>query len=104
MTRPGDELAAAGGRGGGDLRASHADREQVIDTLKVAFVQGRLTHDELDARTGQVYAARTGQGYAARTYTELAEVTADIPAELTRARPPRNPWRATKVSWLVVYA
>jgi hypothetical protein len=96
MTRPGDELAAAGGRGGGDLRASHADREQVIDTLKVAFVQGRLTQDELNARTGQVYAART--------YTELAEVTADIPAELTRARPPRHPWRATKVSWLVVYA
>jgi Domain of unknown function (DUF1707) len=95
MTRPGDELAPAGGRGGGDLRASHADREQVIDTLKVAFVQGRLTQDELNARTGQVYAART--------YTELAEVTADIPAELTRARPPRNPWRATKVSWLVVY-
>lgn len=96
MTGPGDELAAAGGRGGGDLRASHADREQVIDTLKVAFVQGRLTEDELDARTGQVYAART--------YAELAEVTADIPAGLTRARPPRDPWRATKVSWLVVYA
>jgi Domain of unknown function (DUF1707) len=95
MTGSGDQLAAAGGRGGGDLRASHADREQVIDTLKVAFVQGRLTEDELDGRTGQVYAART--------YTELAEVTADIPAKLTRARPPRNPWRATKVSWLVVY-
>jgi hypothetical protein len=96
MTGPGDQLAAAGGRGGGELRASHADREQVIDTLKVAFVQGRLTEDELDARTGQVYAART--------YAELAEVTADIPVKLTRARPPRNPWRATKVSWLVVYA
>ena len=68
----------------------------MIDTLKVAFVQGRLTEDELDARTGQAYAART--------YTELAEVTADIPAKLTRARSPRNPWRATKVSWLVVYA
>ena len=96
MTGPGDELAAAGGRGGGDLRASHADREQVIETLKVAFVQGRLTEDELDARTGQAYAVRT--------YTELAEVTADIPAKLTKARPPRNPWRATKISWLVVYA
>ena len=95
MTGPGDQLAAAGGRSGGDLRASHADREQVIDTLKVAFVQGRLTKDELAARTGQVYAART--------YTELAEMTADIPARLTRARPPRHPWRATKISWLVVY-
>jgi hypothetical protein len=38
-TGPGDERAgAAGGRG--HLRTSHADREQVIALLKVAFVQG----------------------------------------------------------------
>src|SRR5260370_26821823 len=36
----------------GRLRASHADREQVIDTLKDAFVHGRLTKDEFDARVG----------------------------------------------------
>jgi hypothetical protein len=49
MAGPGDERAAgAGGRG--HLRASHADREQVIGTLKAAFVQGRLTKDELDQR------------------------------------------------------
>jgi hypothetical protein len=93
---PGDNTAAAGGRGDGHLRASHADREQVIGTLKTAFVQGRLTEDELDARVDQLYASRT--------YAELAEVTADIPAELTGARPPRDPWRATKVGWRVVYA
>ena len=29
--------------GRGRLRASDADREKVIDTLKAAFVQGRLT-------------------------------------------------------------
>jgi len=80
----------------GHLRASHADREQVIGTLKVAFVQGRLNADELDARVDQVFAART--------YAELAEVTADIPAGLTRTRPPRDPWRATKVAWGIVYA
>jgi hypothetical protein len=68
----------------------------VIGTLKAAYVQGRLTEDELDARVEQVYASRT--------YAELAEVTADIPVELTRARPPRGPWRATKVAWGVVYA
>jgi hypothetical protein len=96
MAGPGDEIAAAESRDGGDLRASHADREQVIGTLKVAFVQGRLTEDELDARAGQAYASRT--------YAELAEVTADIPAGLTRARPPRDPWRATKISWKIVYA
>jgi hypothetical protein len=96
MAGPGDEIAAAEGRGDGHLRASHADREQVIGTLKAAFVQGRLTEDELDARVDQVYASRT--------YAELAEVTADIPAGLTGARPPHDPWRATKVAWGIVYA
>jgi len=93
---PGDNTAAAEGRSDGHLRASHADREQVIGTLKAAFVQGRLTANELDARVDQVYASRT--------YAELAEVTADIPIGLTGARPPRDPWRATKVAWGVVYA
>ena len=89
-------MAASQGRSRGDLRASHADREQVIGTLKTAFVQGRLTEDELGARAGQVYASRT--------YAELAEVTADIPAELTGVQAPRDPWRATKIAWRVVYA
>jgi hypothetical protein len=62
-----------GGRRG-RFRASHADREHVIETLKVAFVQGRLTKDELDTRV-----ART---LASRTYAELAALTADIPAGL----------------------
>ena len=52
--------------GRGRPRASHADREQVIDTLKAAFVQGLLTKDELDARAGQAFASRT--------YAELAAV------------------------------
>jgi Domain of unknown function (DUF1707) len=54
------------------LRAGHADREQVIETLKTAFVDGRLTKSEL--------AARTGRALAARTYADLAALTADIPA------------------------
>jgi Domain of unknown function (DUF1707) len=54
----------------------------VIGTLKVAFVQGRLTKDELDLRVGQAFTART--------YAELAVVTADIPAETTVAQPPRK--------------
>ena len=74
---PGDGLGAAGH---GHLRASHADREQVVGTLKAAFVQGRLTKDELDARVGQAFAART--------YAELAVVTVDLPAGLTDAMPP----------------
>jgi Domain of unknown function (DUF1707) len=65
--------------GCGRLRASHADREQVINVLKAAFVQGRLTKDEFDLRVGQAFAART--------YAELADVTADIPAGLIGAQP-----------------
>jgi hypothetical protein len=96
MAGPGDEITAAEGRGRGDLRASDADREQVIDILKAAFVQGRLTEDELDTRADRVYESRT--------YAELAEVTADIPAELTGARSPRDPWRATKIAFRAEYA
>ena len=34
----------------GQLETSHADREQMIDVLKAAFVQGRLTKEEFDFR------------------------------------------------------
>jgi len=70
MAGPGGEMAA-GTAGRGPMRASHADREQVIEALKDAFVHGRLTKDELDARAGQALAART--------CAELAALTADIP-------------------------
>jgi len=60
------------------LRASDADRERVVEALKIAFVQGRLTRDELDARAGLAFVSRT--------YAELATVTADIPAR-PRQRP-----------------
>ena len=53
------DQGAADAAARGYLRASHADREQVIGVLKAAFVQGRLTKDELDARAGQAFAART---------------------------------------------
>ena len=76
MAGPGGETGA-GGRG--RLRASHADREQVIGTLKAAFVQGRLEKDEFDLRVGQTFASRT--------YAQLARVTADLPAGLTTAKP-----------------
>ena len=68
--------------GRGHLRASHADREQIIGTLKAAFVQGRLTKDEFDARVGQTLASRT--------YAELATVTVGLPAEPASAQPPRK--------------
>jgi type VI protein secretion system component VasF len=77
---------AAGATGRGRLRASDADREQAIDVLKAAFVQGRLTKDELDARAGQALASRT--------CAELAAITADIRPALTAAQPPSKSARA----------
>jgi Domain of unknown function (DUF1707) len=79
---PEDPRAAAYSR----LRASDADREQVIDTLKVAFAQGRLTMEELDLRAGQAFASRT--------YADLAAVTADLPARRAEARPLPKPAQA----------
>jgi Domain of unknown function (DUF1707) len=87
MAGPGDEMVA-GTTGRGRLRASHGDRELVIDTLKAAFVQGRLSKDELDMRVGQVLASRT--------YADLAAVTADIPAGMAAAQPAPDPARARK--------
>ena len=79
MPGPQDPAAAGGDR----LRAGHADREQVIETLKDAFVHGQLTRDELDARAGQALAART--------CADLAALTADIPPGPAAAGPARPP-------------
>jgi Domain of unknown function (DUF1707) len=82
---PSDQ-GAADAAARGYLRASHADREHVIKVLKAAFVQGRLTKDELHARVVQTFASRT--------YAELAAVTADLPAGLARPEPARKPARS----------
>lgn len=69
------ELPAGDGSADGarpELRASHADRDQVVEILRVAAGDGRLTADELDQR---LEAALT-----ARTYRELRALIADIPA------------------------
>ena len=84
MVGPGD--GTAGAEGHGRLRASYADREQAIDALKAAFVQGRLTKDEFDLRVGTALVSRT--------CADLACLTADIPASpAARPRPAREPAR-----------
>ena len=72
--------AATAGRG--RLRASHSDREHVVDVLKAAFVQGRLTKDELDERVGRALVPLT--------YAELAALTGDLPDGLTAVPRPRG--------------
>ena len=77
MTGPGDEMAAEN-RGRGEFRASHADRELVINTLKAAFIEGMLSKDEFDERVAQAFGSRT--------YAELAPITADLHVEPVAAR------------------
>jgi len=80
MMGPGPDDLGAGGRG--HFRVSHADREHVIDTLNVAFTDGRLDKDEFDARVGQALVSRT--------YADLAPLTADLPVRPVQAPPPRQ--------------
>lgn len=65
--------------GYGHMRASAADKEQVIAVLKDALVEGRLTQDE--------QAERAGQALTARTYADLARLTEDLPV-----LPPGHPF------------
>jgi hypothetical protein len=55
-----------------ELRASHTDRDRVVELLRIAAGDGRLTAEELDER---LEAALT-----ARTFSELAVLTTDLPA------------------------
>ncbi|MGY5047337.1 DUF1707 SHOCT-like domain-containing protein [Streptomyces sp. 900105755] len=54
-----------------ELRASHADRDRVVDVLRIAAGDGLLTADELDERLEAALSART--------LSELATLTADLP-------------------------
>ena len=85
MPEPGHNWTARPA-GRGRLRASHADREQVVAILKDAYVQDRLTKDEFDSRVGDALASRT--------HADLAALTADLPARPPAPRPPRKPARA----------
>jgi len=55
------------------IRASDADREVVVDTLREAYMAGRLTLDEFDERMSAAYAGRT--------WGELRQLTTDLPSQ-----------------------
>ncbi|WP_416957418.1 DUF1707 SHOCT-like domain-containing protein [Streptomyces sp. Agncl-13] len=69
------EISPTGKRSGfnssPEVRASHADRDRVVDVLRVAAGDGLLTADELDERLETALSART--------LSELAALTADLP-------------------------
>ncbi len=65
-SEPGGEIARS------ELRASHDDRDRVVELLRVSAGYGRLTAEELDERLELAMTART--------YGELAKLVADLPA------------------------
>lgn len=69
------ELSRTGGSP--EVRASHADRDRIVDVLRVAAGDGRLTLEELDERLEVALSART--------VGELAVLTADLPEALGEA-------------------
>jgi hypothetical protein len=63
----------------GRIRASDADRDKVVDILRAAYGEGRLSLEEFDERTTAAYAAKT--------WSALRELTADLPAGVGMAGP-----------------
>jgi uncharacterized protein DUF1707 len=57
-----------------ELRASDRDRQQVVERLRGALEDGRLTMAE--------YVDRVGVAYQAATYGDLAPLYADLPAPI----------------------
>jgi len=63
-----------------ELRASHEDRDRVVETLRVAAGDGRLSAEELDERLELALTART--------YGELAKLVTDLPVSGAAAGAP----------------
>jgi hypothetical protein len=55
------------------IRASDKERESVVDVLRDAYTEGRLTLDEFEERTSAAYASKT--------WDDLRELTGDLPVE-----------------------
>jgi hypothetical protein len=55
------------------IRASDADREVVVASLREAYMAGRLTLDEFDERMAAAYASKT--------WGDLRKLTIDLPSQ-----------------------
>jgi hypothetical protein len=55
------------------ILASDNERESVVDVLRDAYTDGRLTLEEFEERTSAAYASRT--------WADLRELTGDLPVE-----------------------
>jgi hypothetical protein len=65
----------------GRIRVGDADRDRVAEFLNTAYVDGRLSRDEYDDRLHNALAART--------FSDLDQLTTDLPGtQALRVRPP----------------
>jgi Domain of unknown function (DUF1707) len=71
------------------LRASHEDRDRIVEVLRMAAGDGRLSAEELDQR---IELALT-----ARTYGELSELVADLPGAQSAAAAPPEPKEVLRI-------
>jgi uncharacterized protein DUF1707 len=55
------------------IRASDKERDSVVDVLRDAYTDGRITLEEFEERTSAAYASKT--------WTDLRELTSDLPVE-----------------------
>jgi hypothetical protein len=55
------------------IRASDNERESVVDVLRDAYTDGRITLEEFEERTSAAYASKT--------WADLRELTSDLPVE-----------------------
>ena len=85
-----------------ELRAADADRERIVERLRGAAAEGRLSAEELEERLETALAAPT--------YAELDKVVADLPAQPVLARSARrrhgelDAFFATSILLLAIWA
>jgi uncharacterized protein DUF1707 len=71
------------------IRASDKERDSVVDVLRDAYTDGRITLEEFEERTSAAYASKT--------WTDLRALTSDLPvepvfgADLPQRPPPPQP-------------
>jgi hypothetical protein len=76
------------------LRAADRDRDQVAESLREHYAQGRLTMEEYDERTTAAVSAKT--------MGDLRALTADLPGLSAPADPPERAWTPKQMRWIAV--
>ncbi len=76
------------------IRASDKERDSVVEVLRDAYADGRITLEEFDERTSAAYASKT--------WGDLRELTSDLPVEpVLGAGLPQRPAQPRPVAQIV---